>query len=86
MSPTPDHLVLALYGLQALWVVFMIVLAWALRRVLRDIEQNTEATKKIAADVQGIGLLLAGQYVTRREHEILQGRVRDTELALASIK
>lgn len=79
-------LVVALLLLQGVWGLFLIVLTWAMRRVLKDIEANTEATIKVAESVTAITVLLSGNYVTKPEFDRMETRVREAETKLTRLE
>ena len=74
-----NDMVWMLLALQGLWFLFLIILTWAMRRILKDIEENTKATTRVAESVQSINLLLSGNYVTKPEFDRLENRMREAE-------
>lgn len=81
-----DNIILLLLVLQGVWALFLIVLTWSIRRVLKDIEDNTKATNKVAESVSGISLLLAGNFVTKPDLTRLEDRFRIIENDVVILK
>jgi hypothetical protein len=73
------EVVAILFLLQGVWGLFLVILTWAMRRVLTDIEENTRATNKVSESVNAINVLLSGNYVTKGEYDRLEARTRDLE-------
>ena len=78
-------LILGLIGVQGLWALFLVFLSFSIKRVLRDIESNTQATSDLAKSVANINLLLSGNYITKADHERLEERIRDTEAKVVQL-
>lgn len=81
-----NEILIALFLLQGLWGLFLIILTWAMRRVLRDIEENTRETGKLTESVGGLQTLLAGNYVTKPEYDRLELRIRETERDVTALR
>lgn len=72
-------LTIALFALQGLWGVFLLLLTFSMRRILDDIKENTTATKKVADGIAGINVLLAGHYVTKAELDRLEAELHKAQ-------
>jgi hypothetical protein len=81
-----EGMVTLLFLLQGVWGLFLLVLAWSLRRVLKDIEENTKETKKVSEAVNALNILLAGNYVGRGEMNQLYDRMREQEGKVIEMK
>jgi hypothetical protein len=77
---------LLIFALQGVWGLFLLLLTWTMKRVLKDIEENTKATKEVATSVNGINVLLAGNFVTKPEIDRLAERVRQLESEVTTLK
>lgn len=82
---SPDSIAIVLFVLQGVWGLFLIILTWAMRRVLHDIEENTKATSRVAESVAGINVLLAGNFVTRTDHDRVLAWQRETDAKLIAL-
>lgn len=86
MTPnTADDVVKLLLALQGLWGIFLIVITWAMKRVLKDIEENTTATQRLTDSVSGINTLLAGNFVTKPELLRMEERMRWAEQKITEL-
>lgn len=72
--------------LQGFWGIFLFTLTWAMRRILKDIEENTKATTSVAKSVNDINLLLSGNYITRTDFDRLESRIRDAESRVIELR
>lgn len=79
-------LTILLFALQGAWGLFLIVLAFALRRVLRDISENTRATTEVASQLHNMNILLAGNYVLKSEYDRLEVRIRASEGLITELR
>ncbi len=57
-----------------------------MRRVLKDIEENTRATSSVAQSVNSINILLSGNYITRSDYERIEARMRENERLSVELK
>ncbi len=80
---TDPQFISALFLLQGVWGLFLIVLAWSVRRVLTEIKDNTDATVQVGKSVHDLNLLLAGNYITKPEYDRLEARLRGAEERIA---
>ncbi len=72
--------------LQGFWGIFLVTLTWAMRRILKDIEENTKATTSVAKSVNDINILLSGNYITRSDFDRLEARIRDAEARVIELR
>lgn len=85
-NQSPDLIVVVLFACQALWALFMVVFTWAIRRILRDIEENTKATGKVAESVAAINVLLAGNFMTRTDYERIANWTREVDRNITELR
>lgn len=76
----------SLFALQGLWALFLIVLTWSMRRVLTDIKENTKATNSVAESVNGINVLLAGNFVRIPEMTRMDERLRKIQADVIALQ
>lgn len=72
--------------LQGLWGVFLLTLTWAMKRVLKDIEANTQATAAVAKSVSDINVLISGNYITRTDYDRIDLRMREAEAKVIELR
>lgn len=84
--PSDPQLTILLFILQGVWGLFLLILTFAMRRVLRDIEENTTATTGVAKQLNQMNILLTGNYVLTTEHKNLEERVRAAESRITELK
>lgn len=73
----PDDLVLLMLALQALFFVFTIVLGFAVKRVLKDIEDNTKETRGVSESLNKLNLSLLTSFVLKEDWHYIRQRVHD---------
>ncbi len=87
MAPPNDpQLTLVLLILQGVWGLFLLTLTFAMRRVLKDIENNTQATNGVAVQLNNMNVLLTGNYILKSEHDRLEERVRKSEGLITELR
>lgn len=79
-------LTIGLFILQGFWGLFLMLLTWAMRRVLQDIEKNTKATAEVATSIQRLDVMLAGNYVTRNEMDRLYMRMGEMQEVIVTLR
>jgi hypothetical protein len=85
INPNDPVIIIVLFAMQCIWGLFLIVLTAAMRRILKDIEENTKATSGVAQSVNAINVLLSGSYVMRPDFDRLEKRLREGETKITEL-
>lgn len=85
-SDSRDIVVLGILVLQGLFGVFIVVLGFSVRRVLRDIEDNTEKTEEVAEKFNRLNLSLTTNFVMKEDWVYIRQRVHDLADAITTMK
>lgn len=77
MGPQLENAALILLVLQALWGLFLMILGFSVRRLLKDLESNTAATSAVAEKLSALNLSLLTNFVLKEDWVYIRQRMHD---------
>lgn len=63
--------------LQIIWALFLLVLSFAVKRLVRDLDANTVATTKVAESLTSLNLALIANFVHKDDWIYIRERTHD---------